>query len=198
MEDGQSKGRRFDQIDAPILWVLVRGAQILLTVTYAKIAYLSSGTDSFSSDLISSIVFLLIVGAFLHRFATGTADSSGIHYRRYFRLKNVAWADVAEIQWVGFRLKVLVKSRGKRKRTIVFLLNPLKTTGAYWANRLGAEVAPPEILERIHALPIETPPAISSAPLYPKWIVRTFMGLVVLMMLVMVWKLISALALNPH
>jgi len=198
MEDGQPKVRHPDQIDFPVLWFAVRGVQMLITVFYAKVTYLALGTDSFAVDLFSVVIMLIVIWAFFRGIATGKVDSSGIHYRLYFRLKTIAWADIQEIQWVNFRLKALIKGRGKRKRKIIFLLNPLKTTGAYWAHRLGAEVAPPEILERIHALPIETPPAISSAPLYPKWIVNTFVGLVVLMTLVMVWKLISALALNPH
>jgi hypothetical protein len=192
MENGKSKGRSADQIDFPALWVLVRGVQILLTVIFAKFAYLSLGTDSFVSDLVSSIGLLLMLGAFVHGVATGTADSTGIHYRRYFRQKTVAWADALEIQWVRSRLKVLIKGRRKRRRTLVFLLNPLKSEGAYWAHRLGREVSPPEILERIHALPIETPPAIASAPPYARWYLRLFLALGILFVLVFLWKLLSA------
>lgn len=198
MEEGKSKGRTAGQIDYPILWVAVRGTQILLTVIYAKFAYLSWHTDSFISDLISIIIFLSVFGAFLHPLATGTADSFGVHYRRYFRLKTVTWADIQEIQWVGYRLRVLIRSKGKRKRKIIFLLNPLKSTGAYWANRLGAEAALPEILERINALPIETPPAMASAPPYPKWVLRWFSALVVLLLLVMLWRLLTTLSQSPH
>ncbi len=192
MEDANSKTRRADQIDVPALWVLVRGAQILLIVIYAKFSYLSLGTDTFVSGLISSIGFLLIIGAFVHGIATGTVDNSGIHYRRYFRQKTVSWADVLEIQWVRSRLKVLIKGKGKRKKKLVFLLNPLKVEGAYWAHRLGRDVSPPEILERIHALPIETPPTIASAPPYAKWYLRLFLGFGILFVLVFLWKLLSA------
>jgi len=198
VEDGQSERRRPDQIDFPIFWFIARGSQMLLMVFYAKVTYLARGTDDFALDLFSVVIMLMMICLFFRGIATGKADSSGIHYRIYFRLKTVAWADVQEIQWINFRLKVLIKGRRKRKRRIIFLLNPLKTTGAYWAHRLGAEVGPPDILERIHALAIETPPPIASAPLYPKWIVRAFIGFVVLMTLVMVWRLISAAILNPH
>jgi len=68
--------------------------------------------------------------------------------------------DIGGIEWVGFRLNVVVKGRGSR--------DPLKSTGAYRVSRLGAEVRPPEALERIHALPIEMPPSIVSAPPYSK------------------------------
>jgi hypothetical protein len=124
MEAGQFRGRSAGQIDYP-----VRGAQILLTLIYAKFTYFSLGTDSFVSGLFSSIGLLLIIGAVAHGVATGTADSSGIHYRRYFRQRTVAWADVLGIQWIKSWLKVSIKGRGKRKKTLVFLLNPLKAEG---------------------------------------------------------------------
>jgi hypothetical protein len=198
MKDGESKVRGADRIDFPALWVLVRIVQILLLVIYAKFTYLSLGTDSFVSGLISSICFLLIIGAFVHGVATGTVDSSGIHYRRYFRMKTVEWSDVQGIEWVTFRLKILITSKGKRKRKLVFLLNPLKSIGAYWAHRLGAEVAPPEILERIHALPIETPPNMGSAPPYSRWILRVFVGFGVLFVLVFLWRILSATSPVSH
>ena len=37
----------------------------------------------------------------------------------------------------------------------------------FFARGSGAEAAPPEILERIHALQIEAPARIASAPPYP-------------------------------
>ena len=198
MQEGPLTKRRPEQIDLPVLWVLVRGAQILLAVIYTKFAYLSVGTDSFGESVFSVIGMLLIIWAFLRGVVTGTADGIGIHYRRYFRRRTVTWADVEEIQWVASRLKVRIKGRGKRRRVLLFLLNPLKTTGSYWAHRLGAEVAPPEILERIHALPIDTPPTIASAPPYSRWILRAFSGLVILLMLVMLYRLLFAASHASH
>lgn len=192
MEDGLSKGRSADQIDFPILWVIVRSAQILLPVIYAKLTYLSFSADYFGLNLVSSVGMLLMVGLLLKGIATGTADSQGIHYRCYFRRKTVDWVNVLEIQWVRSRLKVFIRGRGKRKKKLVFLLNPLKAEGAYWAHRLGREVSPPEILERIHALPIETPPTIASAPPYARWYLRLFLGFGFLFVLVFLWKLLSA------
>lgn len=190
MGDGQSKGRRPEQIDLPVLWVLVRGTQVLLAAFFAKAVYLSFNTDSFALDLFSAVSMLLVIWAFFRRVVTGTGDSSGIHYRRYFRLKTATWADIEEIQWVGYRLRVLI--RGKRKRVLVFLLNPLKSVGAYWAHRLGAEVAPPEILERIRSLPIEAPPQMASAPPHSRWVLRVFLGVGVLFLLVFLYRLLSA------
>jgi len=191
MADGHTNGRRAYQIDFPVLWYLVRGVQFLLAVFYLKATYLSLKTDSFALDLISTIGILLLIAFFLSGIATGSADSIGIHYRVYLRLKTVAWADVQEIQWVGSRLKILIKGGGKRKKILVFLLNPLKSVGAYWAHRLGADAAPPEILARIQALPIESPPSVASAPPYSKWILRLFLGVGILFVLVLLWRLFS-------
>jgi len=115
LSDRQSKGRSAEQIDFPILWVAVRGVQILLPVICAKFAYLSVDADSFSFrlNLLSLVGMVLVVGAILKGIATGTVDSSGIRYRCYFRRKTVSWSDVLEIQWVRSRLKVMVHSIGR-------------------------------------------------------------------------------------
>lgn len=186
------KGKRPDQIDLPILWVLARGAQVLVTVVFAKFAYTSIGTDAFVENCLSVVGMLLLIYLFLHRLATGTADSFGIHYRRYFQVHSIVWTEVQEVQWVGPRLRVLINGRGKRRKKLVFLLNPLKATGPYWAHRLGAELAPPEILQRVNALPIETPPKMVSGPPYSKWILWTFLGFFILFVLVLAWRLVSA------
>lgn len=183
---------RPEQVDLPILWVLARGAQALVTVIYVKFAYVSIGTEDFVETFISVVGMLLLIYFFLHRLVTGTADSVGIHYRRYFRMHSIAWAEIQEVQWVGPRLRVVIKGRGKRRKKLVFLLNPLKASGPYWAHRLGAEVAPPEILQRVNALPIETPPKLVSSPPYSKWILWTFLGFFILFVLVLVWRLFSA------
>jgi len=192
VKNDQPSGRRPEQIDFPVLWFLTRGAQVLVAVIFAKMAYLELGTDSFSLDLFSFIGMFLIIWAFCRRVATGTADSSGIQYRLNLRLKTVAWTEVQEIQWVGFMLRVAIKRASKRNRVLVFLLNPLKSTGAYWAQRLGAEVPPPDILARIRALPIETPPNIASAPPNSRWLLRVFLVVAVLFVLVFLFRLLSA------
>jgi hypothetical protein len=198
VENNQSSGRRAQQIDFPSLWFLARGAQLLVAVVFAKMIFLALGTDFFSSTLYSFIGLFFMICLFLRGIATGTADSSGIHYRFYFRSKTVAWADVKEIRWVGFRLRVAIKRASKRKRALVFLLNPLKSIPAYWAHRLGADVLPPEILERIRALPIAAPPTMASAPPYPKWMLRIFLGFIALFVLVFLWKLLSPAPGVPH
>ncbi len=198
MEDGQSKGRKADQIDFPIMWAVVRGAQILLVVVESKQVYLSLGTDSLVLSLFASIGVLLIFGAFVHGVATGTADSSGIVYRRYFRSKVVAWTDVVEIQWIKSRLNVLLKGRGRQRKTVVFLLNPLKSEVACWLRGSGEEFGPPEILERIRALPIETPPITTSAAQFSRWILRMFLAFGVFIVLVVLWRLLSVPAHVSH
>jgi hypothetical protein len=198
VENNQSSGRRAQQIDFPSLWFLARGAQVLVAVVFAKMIFLASGTDFYSSTLYSFIGLFLMICLFLRGIATGTADSDGIHYRLYSRLKTVDWADVLEVQWVGIKLRVVIKRGRKRKRVLVFLLNPLKSMPAYWAHRLGADVLPPEILERIRALPIAAPPTMASAPPYPKWMLRIFLGVMALFVLVFLWRLLSAAPGVPH
>src|ERR1700676_172844 len=149
-----------------MLWAVVRGGEILYAVMFVKMAYLSRGTESFIENVISSVGMLLILILFVHRVVTGWADSAGIHYRRYFRWKTLAWSDVQEIQWKGARVRVLIKGKKKPKAVLEFLLNPLKSIGPYMGKRLGAEVDPPAILKYIDALPIETPPPMSTTAPY--------------------------------
>jgi hypothetical protein len=198
VENDQPSGRRPEQIDFPPLWVLTRGAQLLLAVASAKAIYLGLGTEYFSENLYSFIGIFLVICLFLGRIATGTVDSSGIHYRVYFRFKTVVWADVLELQWIGFKLRAVIKSGGKRKRVLVFLLNPLKVVPAYWAHQLGTDVLPPEILERIRALPIKSPTAMASASPYPKWMLLIHLGVIALFVLFFLWRLLSAVLGASH
>jgi hypothetical protein len=196
VEDRQAE-RVADQIDFPILWMLVRAAEILYIVVSAKMVYLTRGTQVFQENVASTGGLLIVVILFLHRVVTGRADSAGIHYRRYFRWKTLPWAEVQEVQWKNSRIRVLVKGRKKPKAILEFLLNPLKWTPAYWAHRSGTDVPVPPILERIHALPIETPP-LNSVPLYSRWPKRVFMGVAILFVLVFLMRLIFALNGGSH
>ena len=175
-----------------MLWAAVRGGEILYAVIFVKMAYLSRGTESFLEDVISTMGMLLILILFVHRVVTGWADSAGIHYRRYFHWKTLAWSDVQEIQWKGARLRVLIKGKKRPKAVLEFLLNPLKVIGPYWGQRLGAEVEPPAILKRIDALPIESsPPLVTAAP-HSRWVTRFFFGIVILFLAIMLMRLLSA------
>lgn len=73
--DERSGGSRPAQVDLPILWFLARGAQVLVTVIYAKFAYTSIGTEAFVENFASVVAMLLLIYLFLHRLVTGTADS---------------------------------------------------------------------------------------------------------------------------
>ena len=165
--------------------------EILYAVIFVKMAYLSRGTESFLEDVISTVGMLLILILFVHRVVTGWADSTGIHYRRYFRWKTLAWCDVQEIQWKGARLRVLIKGK-KKPKVLEFLLNPLNAIGPYWGQRLGAEVEPPAILKRIDALPIATPPSMTTAPPHSRWVTRFFFGVLILFLAIMLMRLLSA------
>jgi len=198
MEKDQSSESRAEQIDSPSLWFLARGAQLLVAVVFAKMIFLASGTEAFSSTLYSFIGLFLMICLFLRGIANGTADRGGIHYRFYFHFKDVAWADVQEIQWIGFRLKVAIKRTNGRKSVLVFLLNPVQSIPAYWAHRLGTDVLPPEILTRIQALQIATPPSMASAPPYSKWVLRIILSVMALFVLIVLWRLLFAGIGGPH
>jgi len=192
MEERRLNPRSAGQIDAPALWVAVRGFEILYCVILLKMDYLSRGTVSFLEYTISTMGILLILILFVHRVVTGWADSVGIHYRRYFRWKTLPWSAVQEIQWKGPRLRVLVKGKKKPKAVLEFLLNPVKAIGPYWGQRLGADVEPPAILARIAALPVETPPPMSTAAPYSKWLMRLFFWVGILFLTIMLMRLLSA------
>jgi hypothetical protein len=170
----------------------VRGSEILCTVVFVKTAYLTRGTESFVENAISTIVVLFILILFVHRVVTGTADSTGIYYRRYFRWKTVPWSDVQEIQWKGSRIRILVKGKKKPRAVLEFLLNPLEALGPYWGQRLGADVEPPAILGTINALPIETPPPMITAPPHSKWVTRLLLCFFILFLAILLMRLLSA------
>ncbi len=197
MDDNQTGRRSADQIDAPMLWILIRAGEFLYAVVFAKMVYLTRGTESFTENAISAAGLLLMLGLFLHRVVTGRADAAGIQYRRYFRWKTLPWTEVQEIQWKGARLRVLVKGKKKPRAVLEFLLNPWDSLGAYWAHRLGADIVPPGILERIHALPVETPPIISAPP-HGRWFRRAILGVVILFVLVVLVRLLLPSSGTPH
>jgi hypothetical protein len=175
-----------------MLWAVVRGGEILYAVIFVKMAYLSRGTESFLEDVISMVCAYLILVLCVHRVVTGWADSEGIHYRRYFRWKTLAWSAVQEIQWKGARLRVLIRGKKKPKAVLEFLLNPLNALGPYWGQRLGTDVEPPAIFKRIDALPIESPPTMSTVPARS----NTFRWLVfcvaILLLAIMLMRMLSA------
>jgi hypothetical protein len=184
VDDEQLKGGRPEQIDFPPLWYLARGAQVLVAVVFAKGAYLNRGNGFLWGDLFSFIPMLLVIWWFSRGVATGTVDSSGIRYRQYFLLKTINWAQVQEIQWVGFRLKIFIRRANRRKRALVFLLNTLKSLGPYWV--------------RMQALPLEAPVKMASAAPYSKWIYRFFFGVMILFFLVFLWRLLSTAPWASH
>jgi|GEM_PF-5500510 len=193
MENDDCNRGRPEQMDFPPLWFVARGVQVLVAVLFAKTIYLDRRSDNVLLDLLSCIGMVLLIALFFRGIATGTADNCGIRYRVYFRPKSVAWTEVEEIQWVSFRIRVLIRRANRRRRVLLFMLNPLKSVGAYWADRFGAEVPPPEILQRIRALQIDTPPKIVSAPPFQKWLLRIFLVVAALFVLGLAWRLLLLL-----
>lgn len=154
-------------------------------------AYLNRRTESALENVMSTACMLLILILYLHRVVTGWADGEGIHYRRYFRWKTLAWPDVQEIQWKGALLRVLVRGKKRPKAVLAFLLNPLNALGPYWAQRLGTDVEPPAIFKRINALPIESPPPMSTVPSHSRfrWLV---FWVSILLLAIMLMRMLSA------
>lgn len=174
-----------------MLWVAVRGAEILYAVIIVKMAYLDRGTTSLLENVLFTSPVLLVLILYLHRVATGWADTEGIHYRRYFRWKTLAWPDVQEIQWKGALLRVLIRGKKRPKAVLTFLLNPASAWGPYLAQRLGTDVEPPAIFRRINALPIESPPPMNTVPARSKWFRFVFV-ISILLFAIMLMRLISA------
>jgi hypothetical protein len=191
MEKTQSHHNSAGQIDSPILWVAVRGGEILYAAILAKMAYLNRGTESVLENVMSTACLLLVLILYLNRVVTGWADSEGIHYRRYFRWKTLAWPDVQDIQWKGALLRVLVRGKKRPKAVLAFLLNPLNALGPYWAQRLGTDVEPPAIFKRINALPIESPPPMSTVPSRSRFRWLLF-WVSILLLAIMLMRMLSA------
>jgi hypothetical protein len=145
-----TKRTSVDQIDLPKIWYGLWGIELFFLIISAKLIYLDLHSDSFLSDTISMAIVLTVFFLFFHRVVTGTADTDGIHFRRYFRFKLIPWADIRDVQWVSCQLRIRIKNKGRLSGTLIFVMNPFSSQGAYWAHRLGYEVAPPQILERIN------------------------------------------------
>ncbi len=176
------------KIDSSFGWMTARAIQAFFVIALLKSAYLAGKADDVS-DLISSLLMTGIVFAYCHRFSTGEIFQEGIRFRRYFRERQFGWQDVREIRWRGSSLVFILKKGNFVSRRLDFNLNPLTSFVPYWRHRQGVDTAWLPILERIHALAGETP-EIVSAPAQPRWMVRGFIGLVVLMLPVMLVRLL--------
>jgi hypothetical protein len=195
MPNHAEKGTSADQIDMPMIWFGFRGVELFFCIVSAKLIYLNLHSNSFWSDTISLVILLLVFFLFFHRVVTGMADTNGIHFRRYFRFKSIQWGDIRDVQWISHQLRIRIKDKGKLNGTLIFIMNPFSSQAAYWAHRLGYEVAPPAILERINALLIDTPPAMTSGPPisgFSRWLLRLWVGVAILLATIMVMRLILA------
>ena len=81
MADQSESARRWP-VDFHVGWMAARALQTFFVVGSLHNAYLAWKSGD-SLDLVSSLIMLVAVFAFFHRFATGEMDSQGIHYRRY-------------------------------------------------------------------------------------------------------------------
>ena len=186
----ESNPRRWP-IDFHLGWMAVRALQTFFVVASLQSAYLVRKSGD-SLGLVSSLIMLVVIFGFVHRFATGEIDSDGIHYRRYILSKNVPWQGIREIRWRGSRLVFILKDKNILARRLDFILNPLTTSIPYFRHRQDLDTPLPPILERIHALTGDTPPIVS-APAGPKWFFQLVFGLSILLLVFMGVMLLFAL-----
>jgi hypothetical protein len=180
-------------IDRPNFWIAVRATQFLLIVLFSKAIYLDFHTPGTGVSPWNGLLFILLFLLMpFHSISTGWADSLGIHYRRYFRLKFLAWADVKEIQWQGHKLRIRRKKRDSVFNRIVFLVGPFAVLSAYYSQRLGLDVSVPEVIESLDAIPKDDAVSIVVAPPVGKWLWRTFAGMCLLFLLIVLIRLVLA------
>jgi hypothetical protein len=186
----QPESARRWPLDFHLGWMAARALQTFFVVGSLPNAYLAWKSGD-SLDLVSSLIMLVAVFAFFHRFATGEIDSQGIHYRRYIFSKNLPWQDIREIQWKGNRLIFVRKDKNILVRRLDFVLNPVTSSIPYFRHRQNLDTQLPPILERIHAF-ISDSPEIVSVPAQSRWIVRLFMTLTTLLVAIMLMRILLA------
>jgi hypothetical protein len=165
----------------------------LLIVFFSKAICLGFHEPDAGVSLWSGLLFILLFLLMpFHRISTGWADTLGIHYRRYFRLRIVAWADVKEIQWQGHKLRVKREKKDSIFNRIVFLVGPFAVLSAYYSQRLGVDASVPEVIENLNAIPKDHAVSIVVAPPVGKWLWRTFAGICLLFFLILLMRLVLA------
>jgi hypothetical protein len=191
-DETQLSGRKV-LIAGQLRWTAIRAGQFLLVVFFAKAVYLSYNTSAFTEMLWSGILFVVLFLLLpFHGVSTGWADTSGLHYRRYFRLLTLPWADVKEIRWQGSRLRIVRKNRDFLLNRIVFLLKPFSALPGYYGQRLGGDAPLPEIIESLLAIPKEEEVPVVTAPPAAKWMLRAFAGFALFFLLIVLLKLVLA------
>ena len=186
----QLSGRKLP-IDSPSLWTGIRAGQFLLIVFFSKSVYLSYHTPEFGYFLWCEIFFILFFLLLpIQAISTGWADTRGIHYRRYLRLRTVPWSDVKEIRWRGSSLRIVRKRQDFLLNRIVFLLKPFSTLQGYYGQRLGFDAPLPNVVESLLAIPKEEEVPIVTTPPAAKWMLRTFAGFALFFLFVVLLKLV--------
>jgi hypothetical protein len=191
-DETQVSGRKVF-LAGQFLWTAIRASQFLLVVFFAKAVYLNYHTPAFTEMLWSGILFVVL---FLlipcHAVSTGWADTSGLHYRRYFWLHTLPWIEVKEIRWRGNRLRIVRKKKDFLLNRVVFLLNPFGALPGYFGQRLGGEAALPEVIEKLLAIPKEEEVLLVTSPPVAKWMLRAFAGFALFFFLIVLLKLVLA------
>ena len=104
------------------LWIIARALQL-----YFVVALFRSASQAYlRGDWVgacSSLLLLVAICGYCHRFATRRVDADGIYYRRCFRGKTLAWPEIRQAQWRGGRIILLLQGRFPGRR-LDFHLNP--------------------------------------------------------------------------
>jgi hypothetical protein len=192
MREDRETARRSWRIGVWEIWALLRGVELFFIVALLKGALSSFRVGEFSESA-SAAVLIAVMVAYWHRFAAGSIDATGIHFRRYYRMQTVPWSKLREVRWQGSGIVFVFRSGGWLSRRLDFYLNPLTTLGRFMRERLGGDADLPPILERIKALAGDTVPIVSAVS-GSKWRLRFFGAISTLLILMLVILLIRAIS----
>jgi hypothetical protein len=77
--------------------MLARGIQLFFTVWFLKFSYQSYTARDYL-DLSSDCIFLVLIFAYCHQFATGNVDAGGHTLSSLFSGEKLFWSDVRQIR----------------------------------------------------------------------------------------------------
>ena len=154
-------------------WMAARGMQTFFVIAFLEFGYLVARSGQVLR-LVSYLLIIWVVFAYCHRFATGEIFQDGVRFRRYFSERHFSFSRAVIFSHLDSD----------------FIFNPETSAIPYCRHRHGLDTPLLPVLERIHALTGDTPP-IASVPAQPRWIMRAFMGLTLLLVTVMLMRLFT-------
>jgi hypothetical protein len=144
--------------------------QAFFVIAFLKFWYLAAKSGEVL-DLVS-ILRMICVVAYCHRFATGEISQDGVRFRRFFANGSLPGRMFAKYVGGGALYCSFLRKAISSHVGSASFLNPL-TSIPYWRHRQGLDTPLLPILDRIHAPAGETPEIVSAAA-QPRWMVRGF------------------------